>query len=270
MKKNSRRLVVCGDSWTYGSEIRDPLLPASVNDWDAPNDDYRLPRIWPTKLGKLMGAEEVVNLSYPAASNDRTVRHLIGWLTEHYLKPGRSTEDLFVVVGLTSPERKDFYYKDGPAQWWCTLWPMWGHKYPQEPIQTFSKAYVSNFYNAEESTHRYVNQLFYMQSVFRLHNIKFVFFQAFYQYKDMHLVNWVDAPYARDYKGQPDQYMWDLIDPVRFMHKNEPVHSFHNYITIKDTSTDKKQAFLTMHPSELAHTWWAEHIYNHCEENLLW
>ena len=76
-----KRLVVSGDSWTYGSEIRDPKLPESVKDWDEPNDAYRLPKIWPTKLGNYLGVDDVVNLSYPAASNDRIVRNLVGWLT---------------------------------------------------------------------------------------------------------------------------------------------------------------------------------------------
>ena len=107
-----KKLVVAGDSWTYGSEIRDPKLPTSVNDWDEPNDAYRLPRIWPTKLGAHLDAEEVINLSYPAASNDRIVRNLVGWLTQEYLSTGKDTSELFVVVGFTSPERKDFYYRD--------------------------------------------------------------------------------------------------------------------------------------------------------------
>ena len=100
---NFKRLVVSGDSWTYGSEIRDPKLPESVKDWDEPNDAYRLPKIWPTKLGNYLGVDDVVNLSYPAASNDRIVRNLVGWLTQEYLATKRDTSELFVVVGFTSP-----------------------------------------------------------------------------------------------------------------------------------------------------------------------
>ena len=124
---NFKRLVVSGDSWTYGSEIRDPKLPESVKDWDEPNDSYRLPKIWPTKLGNHIGVDDVVNLSYPAASNDRIVRNLVGWLTQEYLAPKRDTSELFVVVGFTSPERKDFYYRNINNKFehfWYTLWPV--------------------------------------------------------------------------------------------------------------------------------------------------
>jgi len=267
---NIKKLVVIGDSWTYGSEIRDPILSDDINDWDKPNDEYRLPRIWPTKLGNMLGVQEVVNLSYPAASNDRSVRHIMGWLTEYYLKDNKSTDELFVIVGLTSPERKDFYYKSHDGNWWFTLWPMWSHKYPQRNIARFSEAYIENFYNSEEYTHRYVNQLFYLQTVFKQYNIKYLFFQAFYQYKDLHLKNWLDNPYTRHYKSQPDRFVWDMIDPIKFMHKEDEIQSFHNFLVNKDQTVNKTDAFLKMHPSELGHTWWAEHVYEYCKDNNLW
>lgn len=265
-----QKLVVVGDSWTYGSEIRDPVLPEEVKDWYEPNDHYRLPRIWPTKLGNMIGAEQVVNLSYPAASNDRSVRHLVGWLTEHYLKPGKDTSELFVVVGLTSPERRDFYYKGSEGDWWFTLWPMWKHLYPQAEINALAEPYIKNFYNPKEYIHRYITQIFYLQNIFKQYNIKHVFFQAFYQYENVQIINWLDAPYMRDYGGQPDQYIWDMIDPVRFMHKDTSPHSFHNYIVNKAKEENTGSPFLIMHPNETAHTWWAEHIYQYCTENNLW
>jgi Family of unknown function (DUF6071) len=264
------RILVAGDSWTYGSEIRDPRLPSSINDWDTPNDHYRLPRIWPNKLGKLMGVTDIVNISYPAASNDMIVRNTVGWLTQEYLAPKKSTENLFVIVGLTSPERKDFYYKDKKRSFWFTLWPMWKHKYPQEPLNRFAELYTTHLYNIEESTHRYLNQIFYLQTLFNQYKIKHLFFQAFYQRSDMNIHQWTDDPYTRHYRGQPDQMIWDMIDPIRFMHKDDEIHSFHNYIRKKDLCTQGTNAIKGMHPSELGHTWWAEHVYKYLQENKLW
>lgn len=265
-----KKLVVIGDSWTYGSEIRNPELPSTVNDWDEPNDSYRLPRIWPTKLGQMIGVNETVNLSYPAASNDRSVRHLVGWLTEHYLKPGKSTDELFIVVGLTSPERKDFYYKGKEGNWWFTLWPMWRHKYPQEDINRLAEPYIENFYNSEEYIHRYIHQIFYLQNLFKQYNIKHLFFQAFYQKENLHIKKWVDQTYMRDYNGQPDQFIWDMIDPIRFMNKDIEPHSFHNYIMDRANDEGVENPLLAMHPNELSNTWWAENIYQYCKENKLW
>lgn len=264
-KHNITQLVVSGDSWTYGSEIRDPKLPDSVHDWDPPNDAYRLPRIWPTKVGNMLGTNDVVNLSYPAASNDQIIRNTVGWLTENYLHPKKSTDGLFVIVGLTSPERKDFYYKDAGTGFWFTMWPMWEHKYPQRPINEFAKLYANYFYNHEESTHRYLNQIFYLQNLFKQYGIRYLMFQAFYQTADLHIRQWKDKPYARDYRGQPDLLIWNMIDDVRFMHKEDDVQSFHNYITAKDP----ERSIQGMHPSELGHTWWAEHVREYILENKL-
>ena len=105
-------LLTAGDSWTFGSEIKDPNLPDTVSDWDSENNAYRIPKIWPTKLAKVLQADDLSNISYPAASNDRIVRLTLSWITQHYIIPKKDTKDLFVIVGFTSPARKDFYYKD--------------------------------------------------------------------------------------------------------------------------------------------------------------
>jgi hypothetical protein len=270
MSDNVKKLVVVGDSWTYGSEIKNPDLPSSVNDWDHENDEYRIARIWPTFVGKNFNVPEVINLSYPAASNDRSVRHLVGWITQEYLAKNKDPSELFVIVGLTSPERKDFFYKDEKMDNWITMWPLWTHNYQREPLNKFARLYAEHFCNQEESTHRYLHQIFYLQNFFKQHNIKFLFFQSFYQPKHLHIKQWVDDPYSRHYQGQPDQMIWDMIDEKTFMRKNEEIHSFHNYITTKDTSIDKKDTILLMHPSPLGHQWWAEHVTEYIKENNLW
>ena len=86
----------------------------------------------------------------------------------------------------------------------------------------------------------------------------------------MHIKQWADDPYHRHYSGQPDQMIWDMIDPVRFMHKDEKIHSFHNYIVDKDPSPNNSNVILSMHPSELGHTLWADHIYDYGRDHKLW
>ena len=78
-------LLTAGDSWTFGSEIKDPNLPDTVSDWDSENNAYRIPKIWPTKLAKVLQADDLSNISYPAASNDRIVRLTLSWITQHYI-----------------------------------------------------------------------------------------------------------------------------------------------------------------------------------------
>ena len=60
------KLILCeGDSWTSGDLINPELELAgkehpNVN--DSSNDDYRLPKVWPHKLGKRLGID-IVNKS---------------------------------------------------------------------------------------------------------------------------------------------------------------------------------------------------------------
>lgn len=260
------KLVVIGDSWTYGSEIRNPDFPEEIKDWDELNDEYRISRIWPTKLCEKLNFDECINLSFPGASNDRSVRILTNWLTQEYLVKNKETNDLFVIIGLTSPERKDFFYSDDldeNERFWVTLWPMWKHKYRQEPINDLSKVYVKNFWNVEEYVNRYLTQILFLNSFLEKHNIRHLFFQSFYQYETIAFRHWADNPYIRDYNSNVEKLLWELIDPVIFVDKNKEKHSFHNYIVEKDRSIDKKISLLDIHPTEIGHTWWAEYLYDY-------
>jgi len=78
---NSKLKIICnGDSWVFGSEIADPQISIRYDgtvhpgkyDWTEENDPYRIPKIFPTKLSKIMDAE-VTNLSWPADDNGTIV-----------------------------------------------------------------------------------------------------------------------------------------------------------------------------------------------------
>ena len=68
-------MILCeGDSWTSGDMINPELKTLNVNHKD--NDDYRLPKVWPHKLGKLLGVD-VLNTSMAGSSNDGIVRRVV-------------------------------------------------------------------------------------------------------------------------------------------------------------------------------------------------
>lgn len=263
------KLIVSGDSWTFGSEIRDPSLPPSVMDWDRENDHYRIPRIWPTKLGNLLGTDDVTNLSYPASSNDRIVRVTKNHIVENFINENKPTDQIFLVVGFTSPERKDFYYKDHDTDNWITIWPMWDSNYRQKPLMEFHRMYVRYMWNPEEYVNRYVNQVLDLQNFCKVYGIRYLFFQAFYQHKDLMIENWKDSPYTNKSPFATDAMTWNLVDQARFMNKNDRCHSFHNYIMEMDRMLGTRDALITQHPSEKAHTWWAKKIKYYCEENKI-
>ena len=107
----SYKIIYCdGDSWTAG-DILNPELEKQgeffINHED--NDSYRLPRVWPHKLGKLCDIE-IKNNSVAGSSNDGIVRRVLDSIPKllRQYKP----EELCVIIGWTSPERKDFFYKE--------------------------------------------------------------------------------------------------------------------------------------------------------------
>ena len=95
------KLILCdGDSWTSGDIINPELELAgkehpNVN--DPSNDDYRLPKVWPHKLGKLLDVD-TLNIAMAGSSNDAIVRRTMRKVKELLLdyKP----EDLEEVKSL--------------------------------------------------------------------------------------------------------------------------------------------------------------------------
>ena len=153
------KLILCdGDSWTSGDIINPELELAgkehpNVN--DPSNDDYRLPKVWPHKLGKLLDVE-TLNIAMAGSSNDAIVRRTMRKVKELLLdyKP----EDLFVIIGWSSPERKDFYYT-GEWDAWETIHPVSNYQpIPDKDIDTFYEIYRDKFWNEQEYVERYIQQ----------------------------------------------------------------------------------------------------------------
>jgi hypothetical protein len=269
---DKRIILAAGDSWTFGSEIRDPALPPAVKDWDEENDAYRLPRTWPNMLASKLGIT-AVNIAYPGSSNDRIVRTVKDWLIKNYISKKQRTSELLLTVGFTSPERKDFYYKDKDTDAWVTIWPLWDPGYQQQELKKFHDLYVKHMWNSEEYVHRYINHILDLQNFCKVYGIDYFFFQAFYQHKDLPIKQWYDPKVSnvacRSDIMAANSAAWELIDDVRFMNKTKDSYSFLSYITNMDSRLATNDALIDQHPSEKAHGWWADHVFNYCKEKGL-
>ena len=168
-----------GDSWTSGDIIDPELFGEDFSHVNHPdNDQYRLPRVWPHKLGKLLGIE-IENRSVAGSSNDAIVRRVIPNVLR-LLKKYKS-EEIFVIVGWSSPERKDFYYK-GEWDCWETLYPAQiEQNLPNRDIEKFYKLYLKYYWNPQEYMNRFINQNLYLHYFLERNNIKHLFFNAFYE-----------------------------------------------------------------------------------------
>ena len=293
--QNKLEIICDGDSWVFGSEIVDPELvkqhPPGVYcgeyDYQEENDSYRVPLIFPRHLGELFDAN-VTNLSWPADDNNSILTRTMSYVCEHYLSKGKSTENLFVMIGWSSPERNSFWYKDENISHPFRLWPhVKNFETPQQ--EEFWKLYVMYLYNQEEYITRHVRNVMQFQDFCNSHNIKWLCWNSFYQDPGAHVDGWEDLDMNATLKALQHgvggfqlrrsneltrnsgminlQAMWDTVDDVRFYKKNEPNNTFKSYILAnKDTIGEP---FVGLHPNPPAHKAWANELYRYINEHNL-
>ena len=281
-------LVADGCSWTAG-DIVDPVLfpnqPWHVNHPD--NLQYRLPRVWPHKLGKLLDLK-TENIAHAGSSNDGIVRRTISKVEK--LLENNKNEDIIVVIGWTSPERKDFFFKsvEDKEQAWDTLYPAQidhasiKHKGKKD----FYKLYTQYYWNEEEYVLRYIQSLVLLHNYLENNNITHYFFDAFYE--------------ATEAVVDPDKHaVFDSVSLNKFIRsqheawknrgkylnfiQSEGLFSqyfkIYDKVFIKDTMIEIMKGHLnkkelkdhdngqlvfdeTYHPTEFSHSAYAEHLFN--------
>jgi hypothetical protein len=279
-------LIGCGDSWTWGTELVDPStcpnpLKYTFDLQHLPiNVEYRESHRYLKLFADNIGARSIVDLSQGGCSNDTIVRTLIHWLASNGYLSGKDTSDLFVSIGWTNPERKDFYHNkqittiDGKPSGWFTLYPNFNHDFGYPELSKFHEIYVAHLWNEEEYINRWVTQIIQIESILKKHNIKYVMHQAFYH----HHIGLVSRQPNKntDYTAkinESDKIIWNTIDSVKFMHKDDPITgTFFGYISNHVGQENIASIFPhrnVHHPNALGHKIWAEHMYQYCKDNNL-
>ena len=288
--------IICdSDSWVFGCEIVGPELKAKFPentypgtfDYYEENDAYRIPRIFPTHLAKLMDAN-VTNLAWPVDDNGTILNRTMVHISKEYLAKGKSTENLFVIIGWSSPERNVFFYKDMEKLFIqrFRLWPQVPH-FDSKAQEKFWEIYVEYLWNAEEYMPRFVMNVLQLQNFCNAHNIKWMCFNSFYQTPVLNVEEWQDLDVRKELEnlqsgGGPYQIstdetpirryyqftysdLWNTVDPIRFYKKNEPKNTFNSFI--KQAGADP--IFYGWHPSPESHELWAKELVRYINENNL-
>jgi len=252
-----KKIILCdGDSWTAG-DIVDPELFGDelyhVNHPD--NDQYRIPRVWPGMLDY-----ETINQSVAGSSNDAIVRRVLRKVIE--LLENNQPENLFVIVGWTSPERKDFYYKNNHGSW-ETIYPAQLEQdfdYDDESkkeLKQFYKIYLKYFWNREEYLERYIQQNLIIHYFLQDKGIKHLFFDAFYESKDGGL--WDSKDLLDTLSNQiSNRTFSDKLQKefIELRNKFFIKISMQKYLS----SYSQKDLFDGNHPSTQGHKLWAKNI----------
>ena len=243
-----KKIILCeGDSWTAGDIIDPDLDITYVNDKE--NDSYRLTKVWPYKLGKLLDIE-VQNTSMAGSSNDGIVRRVVE--NTFKLLDEYKSEEIFVIVGWSSPERKDFYFDDGNDNYWETFYPYEitdPQQLSQKPKdrQEFYKSYIKYYWNEEEYFSRYIHNNLYLHYFLKSNNIDHLFFDAFYQTES-------GGPLYHTEEMRKDGIKTEnkFLEITKHFYKDI---SFKNFI-LEDRHFSKDNS----HPNEKGHQVWAEEL----------
>lgn len=278
-------LIVSGDSWTFGSEIIDPILNPNIEEWDLNNTNYRESHIFPNLLSDKLNLNLIKNLSFPGASNDRIFRSIYNYLLKYYIQDSKLVKDVFLLVQLSSHDRLDFYYRQekNTEGDWTTIWPNWEHEYVDFNYNMFADTYSKFVESNEGNLYRYLNQIFSFQNFCKTYKIPYLIVQGFYHTDySPNILDWYDSSYITKYdfnnylrhdsdttnyfQGSSEPEMWDEVDSIRFMNKNEKNHSLHSILKSKNDSS----VFYDLHPSEKGHMIIAEELSEYIKKyNLL-
>jgi len=280
------KLLVCGDSFTYGSEIVNPefLLEPSVpnkplqyngkikHDYDSKNDDYRLQRIWPTYLGKMLDVSEVINIAKPAIGNRWIKNTTISWLLKNYILQKKSTEELLLIIGWTSTVRREFFFNEDKKIKQITLNTFGDFNLESKEIQNFFNSYLLNIQYEYEGVYDFINYNFELIEFCEKYKIKYRCFNALpkehhIKIKTMHFEDlnvdecinkfkFIHSCWGEDLQ-QECKIKWDMVSKSTFLFKDESLNSFLNYIN----KLPLQDRLLGVHPSPESHKAWAELLY---------
>lgn len=264
----ARIVITEGDSWTAGDIIDPVLVEQGLTHINAKqNDKYRLPRVWPGKLQNFLGVP-VVNNAVAGSSNDGILRRLFNEVPK-YLNDHRS-KDIVVIVGFTSPERRDFCSKEG----WDTIYPL-EVKSKSEAAnlrEEFQSIYTELYWRPEDYITRYINTVLSAYYFLSSLKVKFLFFNAFYE-NDFGLRNkHTTREFIESFKEITEHGRLKYLNLDKSIDSYLDVHdkhflptSFLRYIKTKG-SMDSTEYFYRHHPTEISHVLWADHIYNHIKK----
>ena len=234
-------LYANGCSMTYGAELAgvDPFPETEEQ------DNYRIEYSWPNQLGKLLNMESV-NDGWPGASNDKIFRTSINWIS-NYISQTKDPSNLFVVIGWSTPERKEIRTDDG--LWFDILPLVEPFKGTPKYLKKLTKLYKIHFFNETADTVRTMLHILSMQSFLQIYEIPYLFFNALHLYFPG---NWEDTiqPYT------------NLLDFKHIYYRNGGMYMYcfkHKY----------KQG-PNKHPLEEGHKAWAKKLYDYIiKEGLL-
>jgi hypothetical protein len=260
-----------GCSWTAGDEIeKDPKFIEYLNQHELKYDPkfwsiydkhgvhkYHPPELWlkfnwPSQVAKQLNVNNVINDAVGGGSNYRLLRLTCDFILAY---PPEKRENLLVIIGWTSPDRKEIHLRDKNS------WERFNYTQPfsktVEMVDRFEKAKL-NIYDDYQKDHlahifsEFENITIYFQQLFLLSNllenlkIKYLFFNA------------LQYPAYTNPKLNEIFIPNELKNNVKWYRNNNSIITDENMQTY--VYNKKLPVAEMMHPMIDAHASWAEHL----------
>lgn len=258
------KLINCGDSWAWGYELIDPVAhPTPIADLEGDpyslhlepvHYDFRMKHRYANLLANKINATEVIDLSKTGCSNQSIVRTLTEYLCNN------STDDIFVVIGWTSPIRTEFWLENlevwfdyGP--WFLGIPNVIKNKQLLEAVKGFT-----TYLHSEKQQHiNYFLNIYLTETLLKSLDIKYVMFQCFYNNE-----HWKSKSDSFKINNNVDTEfkIYESIDSNRFLSKDESIYS-------KFFANEHEKYMYKWHPNVEGHKVMCDFIYNSCVENRI-
>ena len=226
-------LYVNGDSWTYGSELRNPTRLDITNDFDPVHNAYRQAHNWTGQLSRAYDLP-LVDGSWAGGSNDRIVRTTIADVSK-LLQSGKKP---FAIVAWTQLQRFELFSE---GHWKEFVSPK-DTSTPPIGFEIWEK--YSNDYS---DVMRYIQQIILLDAFFKVNNVPYLGTNIF-----RHNYN-VMEDYARDPSLKP--YLYQLGKTVKMER-----HMYHYAISQILTAQIDVEYGAGGHPLERGHTLIADYL----------
>jgi hypothetical protein len=185
-----KRLYTIGDSWTYGHDLENPKEQS-----------------WPTLLSREFDCE-LMNNAENGGSNDWVFRKTVEWVSEH-----KNFDDTIVIVAWSEPNRREENYEFYN-----------GSRLAGDKIEQFI---FNELHNDDLAHYKSISYIVTLQEFLKSKNIKYLFFQPWYDLVGWHgyyrVIKQIDKKYCIGpfVEGYKKEYPVDKIVPS---HPNKKEH----------------------------------------------
>lgn len=157
--------------------------------------------VYPGILRRKFNIEEYTNEALGGGSNNRIIRTTIKWITDNYIQPNKSTDELFVIIGWTQYLRKEFTWSKKEElkensfikefypfnRFWPGAMETNDDDFFIGKCKEYWRLWIAHGTNDMFEQTKWLHDIIGLESFFKQHNIKYLFVNtaAYFTFKEL-------------------------------------------------------------------------------------